>query len=571
MNKLVKFTFENRGYSQDFIDDLQCSSSEQLAHVSQMAEMLHHAKNNDEAICIRTDFDTDGICSGLIAYTGLSELGFKVTLYRSEPNLGYEITREDVNRILELYPKTKILLTCDVGITCIDAINYAKQLGLKVIVTDHHQECQTKCPADVVVDPMQEEDEYKHPQICGAFVIYKCLEFYAKQYGTEFDLNQIERLQVFAGIGTVADLMPILYENRNVVKNAIGILKMIYCGKDDYMVNALPGCEIYRKTFFGLHCLMKEFSANKQLATPSIIDEKFFGYVVAPAINTIKRMQDVVDEVSINIIYDCFLDEQQENAKKLLELCSLRKEKLEEFYEQVQQEQNFAPYIYLSDAPKGFLGLLANKLAKENQSPVIVVHKSDDGRIQGSARGLKWYPFLTKMRANGVKADGHEFAFGVAFDDLSEVEKLHKLLEIDVPKVYEDALQSGDEIQENYDFTIAQDGSGDTTIDFQLFDEYLEEIMLYKPFGVGFPEPNILFTSDAELKDEQIRVMGSEKQHLALTFDYGFQVILWNQADDIDKIKAAKKLKFAGFLQKSEFMGKEQTNLIGRFVEDVER
>ena len=573
MHYLLQKTFENRKYTSEFLQEMENSHYKNLHNIEVLADKLHELKENKKHITIMPDFDSDGINSGIVGFAGLSELGFNVSLFIPNPKEGYEITPETIDRMLAEHPTTDAILTCDVGITCFQGIDYAKSKGITVLVTDHHMEKERPVglqPADCIVDPMCEADDYEHPRICGAFVLYQCLQYYANIYCDQFMQEQIKRLRVFAGIGTVSDVMPILYENRHLVREAIGIAKMVYFGGDDYMVSCIQGCEVYRRAFYGLHILIKAFADAGKLKSPSHIDEEFFGYYLAPALNSVKRM-----DKDMKLAFGVFFGPDfEENARALVALNEERKELVKKhsaILEETKSTQQYAPYIYFSEAPSGILGLLAMEIMNKTGMPAMVVKQEENGKIHGSGRSPKWYKFLTNTIPHGFSPAGHNPAFGIKFTDLDEVNKMKEFLQTDATDIYEKGVADGTiSTETTYDFVIAQDGTGDVTLDVVTFAEYIAELKYYRPFGEEFEAPNILLKYNLASinKDEDIKIIGTENQHLKIVIDYGIEVLLWNQADKIDMVTEANNLLVSGHLEESVFMGKHRISFIGTIVEE---
>ena len=203
MNRLLERMFENRGYSKDMIISMDEPLGGKLLDIDLFCSVLHQAYLNHDPVVILSDFDMDGIMGGVIGYAGLAELGFSVSLFCPDPSEGYGFSKKTIDRLLSEFSNTKVIVTADTGISELDSISYAKSLGMTVLVTDHHVQKQVSA-ADVIVDPSRLDEVYPNPGICGACVLYFCLKEYAALYGTLFQQEQIDRLCLFAGIGTVA-------------------------------------------------------------------------------------------------------------------------------------------------------------------------------------------------------------------------------------------------------------------------------------------------------------------------------------------------------------------------------
>ena len=287
MNHLIDQMFKNRGYDINYINSINVYQHKNLFNVSELADRLKSIHDNGTHIVVLPDFDTDGIMSGVIGFAGLAELGFNVSLFIPNPKEGYGFSDKTIERLVSEYPDTGAIITCDVGISCYDGIDKARSLGIEVLVTDHHKELSDfddRMNAELVVDPMQSVDTYEHPFICGAYVLYQCLYHYTVKYCDKSLLAQINRLRVFAGIGTISDLMPMLYENRGIVKDTISLSRLIYSDGNPWFVNSIRGCDAYRRIYFGLYTVFDVFTKMGKIAGSSGIDESFFGYYFATII-----------------------------------------------------------------------------------------------------------------------------------------------------------------------------------------------------------------------------------------------------------------------------------------------
>ena len=553
-NFLIQKMFENRGYDDSFLRDINQSHHDILKDSDKLCETLHQIKMQNLHIVCYPDFDTDGIMSGVVSFAGLSELGFSVSLFLPDPNEGYGFKPESLKRLLHEYPDADVILTSDVGITSGTAIAMAKQCGLMVLVTDHHKQIGSLPVADVVVDPMRVDETYSHPYICGSYVIYQVLEQYACKYGTPFQKSQIRRLRVFAGIGTISDTMLLYYENRQLVKDAILICRLLYSNQTDFVIQHLTGCEIYRRAFYGLWMMLKIYADSGVIDDASDIDEIFFGYYLAPAFNSVKRMGE-----SMSKAFGVFFGGQvEEDANYLYMLNNQRKELVRTSLIELQSvDQPYAPYVYLSSAPSGILGLLAQDIIKQTGVPTIVVNCDD--MIHGSGRSPMWYPCLTRMNQAGFSGAGHDPAFGVWFADEAQIVEFCNFVQQDLSSV----LATIDEsvIESKPDFVIALDNSGDIGIDILMFLEYLSELDDLKPFGAGFPSPSILLKFHP--KDGEWKQMGSTKQHLKILLQYGFEVVLFNQGALFDLKDSDEECFVVGYLQMNEFRGVQSVNFIG--------
>lgn len=528
MNKLLERTFENRGYTSDFLDDIfTCNHSVPL-NTDVMCEKLVSFHQSQELIVLLTDFDFDGINTGIVGFAGLAELGFNVALYLPDVTKGYGFNEETIQDLVTQYPDVKCIITGDVGIGAHKGIAYAKAMGISVFVTDHHKGTGSDL-ADVIVDPQRVIDEKSYPYICGANVMYQVLRYYAEYYMPMcgYYMEQIDRLRVFVGFGTISDGMPLYYENRPMVSDAIHICRMIYGDGASKMVDYIVGCDIYRRAFVGLYVLLKAFEDAGKIKSNEDITEDFVGYYLAPMFNSIKRMSS-----DVTYAYNVFFGGQtkaQECVDFLFDLNQQRKDLVaEKFAALSTYHQPWAPFVYLTDAPAGICGLLAQNVMSVTGLPAMVVY-SDGNGYSGSGRCPAWFPFLDMgvYPFCGWWAAGHNPAFGFGADNDDALDRLVDFLKKQVSKL----KPSAEELEFKPDFIISEFGDGDADLDVELLTNYVYSLNLCRPFGAGFPEPECEFRFAA--RNAHWSVIGADKNHLKLTFSNGVSVLAFFQAEKI--------------------------------------
>ena len=564
MSILLDKLFENRGYSDNYIKEISDSTHNMLLDCDKLANELKVIHDSQELIVVLPDFDVDGISSGTIGLAGLAELGFNVGLYVPDPSEGYGFGPKTIDTIIRTYPGVKHIITCDTGITCYEGVSHATALGIHMLITDHHVQennanmLRMRNEAKVIVNPKRLDETYEHPSICGAFVLYQCLEYYAMKYESNFYVEQIRRLRVFAGIGTVSDMMPVVYENRKVLKDAINICRFIYSNGDDSIVKYISGCDTYRRVFWGLFRALAGFAQMGEIACSEDINEEFFGYYFAPCFNSVKRMDG-----DMNRTFGVFFgNDPARDFDYLYELNTRRKNLTKKYLNEINSsEQPYAPYIYISDCSAGIAGLLAGNLIKITGLPTIVVSGSPDGTFSGSGRSPEWYTFLDRTK-DVIYAAGHNPAFGVGFKDEADIRQAFEFLNTDVNVVLSHTVLE----DVKPDFVISMLGDGDIGIDIITFAEFLTEIESLKPFGKGFEKP--LGRLRFKAGSCTYKTIGSANQHLKLTLPMGFEVLLWNAAGEKHRLKNPDAIiQIDGGLSMNEFRGIHTVNFVGNFVD----
>ena len=529
MNHLTELFLERRSYDESFLRDLDNPSHLLLKDVDVLAAKLFTIHEDQNKIVVLSDFDMDGIMSGVIGYAGLAELGFNVGLYLPDPSLGYGFDEQYIDKLLSMYPDAKAILTCDVGITAFAGAEYAKSLGLSVFITDHHQVGEVLPKADVIINPTREDEDYSLQGICGAYVLYQCLDYYAGRYGTYFDKEQISRLRVFAGIGTVSDSMPMLYENRSLVRDALSICRYLYADGTDSVVNRLPGTDVYRRAFKGLYNLLEFFTTLGKISDVRRLDEDFFGFYLAPMFNSIKRMDGDM-ELAFHVFFG------SEPEKAIGELYALNEQRkqavLDALDEILSSSAPMSPFVYISSAKSGLLGLLATRLMEESGVPTLVLKINEDGSYSGSGRSPSWYPFLTQTLNQNLWAAGHEHAFGCGFNDLSAVMDYQSFIADDMDKAlqaYQKLIDDGLIVRDSIDLVISTMGDGDTLVDIPSFSGFLRDLQLLRPFGPSFEGPKLKVRF--RVKHGDWSLLGADKKHVKIRLAQGFEVLAFNQSD----------------------------------------
>ena len=566
-NKLTKLFLKRRGYTNSFLTEINNPKHQKLQNIDALCEILKKVHDEHEKLVIMPDFDTDGISAGTLGFAGFSELGFNVSLYMPDPRQGYGITKKDIDKVLAQYPDVKYIITCDVGITCYEAFKYAYERGLKVLVTDHHEEEKIKpepLKCEIIVDPCQLSETYRLREICGAYVLWQVLNNYAALYADANIQDNISLLRVFAGVGTVGDMMTVYYENRKLLKDMIALLKFIYNDGVSDIAMSLGDSQPYKRAIYGLFALLKSVNKFGGLRNISDLDEKFVGWTIAPMYNSVKRLG-----LDMSLVFGIFFADQktqEKNSETLIQTNETRKKVVNAYFEKIQEEfitfrQPYAPFIYFTDAPGGILGLLANQLQQINNLPTFVINKST---LSGSGRSYDYFPVISTLSGTDYNVKGHENAFGISFKNKKQVSDFHKYL---VDKILPLAKEYEKTAIADADLTLAPvevPFKIDDVIDTGECFGFYQGMQLLKPFGQKLPEPVVKIivpTSNCEFK-----VMGHEKQHLKVILGNNLELIAWNSADMLDDLQKQKYFDFYGMFSVNNFGGKVSLQMIGDFA-----
>lgn len=611
-NRLTKLFRQRRGYSDEYLETINNYQHQKLQDIDKMTDILKRVHDEAQRIVVMPDFDTDGIDAGVLGFAGLSELGFKTGLYRPHPENGYGIGVDDIKAVQREFPDVKYIISCDVGITCYDAFFYAESCGIKVLITDHHEEQRNKpmaiytastktattldekvepidkiynyktreykpnagdrfihvgknaLYAHCIVNPCRLTETYKLRDICGAFVLYQLLMEYAHRFESIYKQEQIRRLCIFAGFGTIGDVEPLVHENRRLLKNTISMLKFIYNNDDSSVVDSLNGCDVYKRAFRGLFALLHTIHANNKSVSQDGLTAKFIGWTIAPIFNSIKRM-GMPMQVIFGVFFANDYKSQLANSQMVINANERRKQTVADdlakiLAEQAAGLQPYAPFIYYTDAPGGVLGLLASQLQDKTGFPTFVINRDN---LAGSGRSFSYFPVITKLAGTEFRVAGHEQAFGIQFTDHEQVKRFYDYLVQNIlPLVKENA---GGE-SSGYDLCLTSGkmaGKNDGELDEKECSEFHQDMLALAPWGSGFEEPVIKVLFDPN--DVQITKMGSTKEHLKIILPNNMQLIAWNQAELADKLSQSKLDAFVGDFSFNNFMGKVSLQMIGDF------
>lgn len=568
---ILKLHLRKYGFDQEFLNTFEVPTDQKMQNFDALIDELRRCFETRERILVYTDFDVDGISCGVIGYAGLSELGFECELYKPLPALGYGMHNEDIDRILQLHPDCKTILTADVGINENNTIEYAHSKGLRVLVTDHHP-AKRPCKAEISVNPQNFEETYPHPGICGAHVLWMVLFEYAQRYCNPVKIGDIWRLRMFAGIATVADSMPLLYENRQLVRDAISIAQYYYTYDINTMGIVPPVYSApYSMCFAGIVQLLKHFEDEGKIRKTSDISETFFGFYLVPMLNSCKRMDG-----DMNALYDIFFAQCVhaepeypdmpcvDNAiSYIAELNNERKLIVDEKFREVMQAREHAlsnapadtlmsfvtgydekaldkaklgKYadcdVYIMDIGGGLCGLLATKVMNVTGKPCLVLYKNEDGGYNGSGRSPAWFPFFDRMQQDKIiDVGGHNAAFGVRIHSDNELEKYRSYFHGVIENVYREVMNDTP-FDPYITLSLVDDYDAcDFKYDEMMVRQFLSETELLHPYGMAFPEVKFRVVIPSDFYGE---VFGSLNNHVKLVTRDGTEFVWFSSLVDFE-------------------------------------
>lgn len=368
------------------IDDIDYSLKsllpfDNLQNIDAAVDLLIDALEKQRRLLIVADFDADGATSCALAIRGLTQMGLQNITY-VVPNrfeYGYGLTPEIVDVALEFEPD--ILLTVDNGISSVDGVNYARQHGMQVMITDHHLPPQALPDADVIINPQLPGDTFPSKNLAGVGVIFYVLLALRARLRKQgwFETNKIEypnlaQLLDLVALGTVADVVPLDKNNRVLVAHGLKLIRQ-------------------NKTIPGIRALLSVAGKNAHDITASAL-----GFFIAPRLNAAGRLTDM----SLGI--ECLLSDDEQLAMNMAkELDTLNSERrqiqdemqaqalldLEQLLPAEEEHNQYGLCIYNPDWHQGVIGILAAKIKDHFNCPVIAFARERKGLIKGSARSIQ--------------------------------------------------------------------------------------------------------------------------------------------------------------------------------------
>lgn len=528
-----------------------------LTDADKAANILADAIQHQKKIIIVGDFDADGATSTAVCLLALKKMGAHNVTYLV-PNrfdFGYGLSPQIVD--IAKQNNAEVIVTVDNGIACFDGVNRAKELGIQVVITDHHLPAETLPNANVIVNPNRRDCLFASKAIAGvgvAFYLMLALRAELKNRGW-FEQQQIpvfnlaELLDLVA-LGTVADVVPLDFNNRILVHQG---LQRIRAGK------CRPG----------ILQLLKQAGRNEQKLVATDL-----GFVVAPRLNAAGRL----DDMSLGI--ECLTVEDEQIAMEMATQLDMlnrerrhiesgMKQQAEQSVSQITLEQQQLPKgicLYQSDWHQGVIGIVAGRIKDKFHRPTIAFAAANDDQdcdeLKGSARsisGLHIRDLLDELDKRNpdliIKFGGHAMAAGLS-------------IKTDNFRAFESEFTSL--VDERVDDKIlakvmVSDGELDTS---ELNLQFAAELKHAGPWGQQFQEP--LF--DAEFAIFHQKVVAEKHLKLMLQTDDGelIDAIAFNAAGDEWPNQNAKKVRLAYRLDINEFRGNQNLQLLVEGLEAID-
>ncbi len=473
--------------------------------MQEAVQLITQARDEGRTVAVFGDYDADGVCASAIMYHALRDFGIDAHVYIPERTDGYGLSIEMVDRIFEDC-NPELFITVDCGISCADEAQYIYELGSDVIVTDHH-ELPERLPDCIVVNPKL-EDDYPYDNLCGAGVAFKlaCALIGERAY----------KYLDFATLATVADSVPLLGENRDIVTEGLKLFN-----------NRPRSCFAY--------LLGKTFDS---------ITAQTLAFHIAPRVNAAGRMGDAYAAFRLFVSQD--ESEIYELATKLCLYNTERQKYCDELYlsakQKLLEKGAYGNVIMLSDESwnAGFIGIVAARIAEEYNRPTLLfVHNGD--MLKGSARSIESVNIFTALKSclHCIEEfGGHAQAAGInikteRFDDLEQA------LNEAIAKEYTAA---------DFEQTIPVCD----VLTAPVNEKFARELVAMEPYGVGHRRP--LFSVSAAAC--QARPVKAMSPHLSVKSPL-IDLMYFSGAKHLKLIESDVEKQFVFEINVSRFKGRD--------------
>ena len=458
-----------------------------MQNLDLLVEVLDEKIKEKAKIRIIGDYDIDGVISSYLLYRALTRCGAKVDV--AIPNRitdGYGLNR---NLIIEAFEcGVDTILTCDNGIAAIEEIAYAKEIGMTVLVTDHHEipfkdvdgeRIYMRSEADAIVNPHQKTCAFPYKDLCGAGVAWAVIVALYEKNGIE--QKEAEDLLEFVAFATVGDIMSLTGLNRILVREGLK--------------------RIHHTTNIGMRALISQCGL-----LPEQIDTYHFGFVLGPCINAAGRLDTA--RRALRLFISEKPEEAAEIADELVVLNEERKEMTRQGVEEAKQlveeggyENDPVLILYLPDVHESIAGIIAGRIREYYYRPTFILTKAEDG-VKGSGRSTEEYSMYEQMCKCSdllTKFGGHPMAAGLSLPE-ENVEAFRKQMNENCPFRAEEIVQ-----------TIHIDVP--MPVDY-VTNALVEEFSILAPFGKDNPKPVF---ADRNLKISRMWIIGKNQNVLRMT------------------------------------------------------
>ncbi|WP_436859837.1 single-stranded-DNA-specific exonuclease RecJ [Staphylococcus caeli] len=520
LTPIVKKILESKGITEkadinDLLKGVQVTHDPNLmSDMDKAIERINLAIDQNQKILVYGDYDADGVTSTTILVETLKELGAHVGWYI--PNRFSEGYGPNEMAFKNAHEEgISLIITVDNGIQGHEEIQMVQDLGVDVIVTDHHEIGRTMPNAFAIVHPMHPEYDYPFKYLCGAGVAYKLAQKLLDEPPAHF--------LALVAIGTVADLVSLTDENRTLVKQGLEVLNH--------------------------HCPASIKAILKQAGNNDEITEETIGFIIGPRLNAVGRLEDAA------LAAELLMTETEEEAEFLAEQVEFFNQERKDIVAQITEEalaiadsqvKKGAQFLLLAqpDWHEGVLGIVASKVVETYSLPTLILN-IDEGQdhAKGSARSIEQVSMFEILNAHSdliSKFGGHHMAAGVTMP-IENIEQLQQGLNDWMSQL---AATTSLEPVKKVDVTISEN---DITI------KNIQDVQKLRPFGTDFSSPCFKLE---DIVVNQAKAIGQDKNHLKLVMgEQQLQALFWQNGHLANELGAQQPINVIGTLQINEWNG----------------
>jgi single-stranded-DNA-specific exonuclease len=494
--------------------------------IEKAVEVIRAAIRKNEMICVWGDFDVDGQTSTTVLVQTLQVLGANVIYYipiRGKESHGVHI--ETLQPIID--NGTKLIITCDTGITAYDAIDYANSRDVDVVVTDHHELGATLPNARAIINPKLLPEDHILANLAGVGVAYKLAEALLERHTSPNVLLDL------VALGLIADVALLKGETRSLVQRGIQVLRNT--GR------------------IGLRAMAELSGTSLESLT-----EESIGFSFAPRLNALGRLGDANPAVELLLSHDAA--RARVLATQIEGLNAQRRLLTNQVYEAADAQLRENPalldepaiILFSQNWPGGVVGIVANKLVERYRKPAMLLNQSENGILRGSARsieGLNITEAITTQKDLLLGFGGHPMAAGLALP-ANQLEKFRKGLGKAIEEQLGKVVRTEPTLQINAWLSLDQINL-----------EFAESLEALAPFGAGNPA---LTMATHKVSLRSVTTIGKAREHLRLNVEDengNVQSILWWGGAGGELPEEGSKFDIAYSIRGSSFRGVKQVTL----------
>ncbi|MDH4330180.1 MAG: single-stranded-DNA-specific exonuclease RecJ [Candidatus Moranbacteria bacterium] len=519
--------FLNPDYERDVLDPFLFPDMESVV------KRIKRAKDDSEKILIFGDYDADGVTSTVVMKEMLTDFGIETSIYIPDKGKeGYGMSKEVVKKTGE--HGFSLIITVDCGISNFDEIEYANELGIDVIVTDHHCVPEKIPNAFAIVNPKMKNSNYPYDNLAGVGVAFKVAQAVYEKLMPE-KKEQVKWLLDLVAIGTVADCVSLVGENRTLVKYGLIVLS--------------------KTKRIGLQELFR--IGRIRIDESNVPDAQMISFQVAPRINAASRMSHA--KLAYKLISEKDRAQARLDALEIEEQNKSRQKATEyvvrEIKKMIDAEDEQKKVVFVADEnfPVGIIGLVAGRIASQYNKPTVVINK-DEKESKGSLRSIPQLDIVSVLEECSEfleKFGGHAQAAGISVKNENLDKLKDKMNEVVEKKLDGKDLTSviwiDDEVSVN-------------DLSFGLVDN----LNKLRPFGIGNPEPAFLIK---RLIIQELKWVGNGEKHLKLFLRSSdnspkiFEAIGFSMNDKFGNLKEGDLIDMVFGIQKDEWNGNQKLQL----------